>query len=119
MTFSLGNITPIHNILTLTLNITLIPIYNRSRVTRKPVFGVFNQVRLKPACAATCLKFRKWKLEELYYLGSEQQWHWSDCTDAQTDLRLLSVCAFVVRIWHNKFSHDVAHIIKFFIVLVL
>ena len=24
-----------------------------SLVTRKPVFGVFNQVRLKPACAAT------------------------------------------------------------------
>ena len=27
--------------------------YHMSLVTRKPVFGVFNQVRLKPACSAT------------------------------------------------------------------
>ena len=26
---------------------------NMSLVTRKPVFGVFDKVRLKPACAAT------------------------------------------------------------------
>ena len=27
--------------------------YKTSLVTRKPVFGVYDQVRLKPACAAT------------------------------------------------------------------
>ena len=31
-----------------------------SLVTRKPVFGVYDQVRLKPACAATATS---WRLE--------------------------------------------------------
>ena len=41
------------------------------------------------------LKFWLQKLETLHYLGSEQQRRWSDCADAQADLRL------VVRIWHK------------------
>ena len=43
------------------------------------------------------------QLEILFYLGSEQQIRWSDCADAQADLRLY--CS----IWHKTgFSHDVA-----------
>ena len=34
------------------------------------------------------LKFWLQKLEILHYLGSEQQRRWSDCADAQADLRL-------------------------------
>ena len=34
------------------LEIIVIIILNLSLVTRKPVFGVFNQVKLKPACSA-------------------------------------------------------------------
>ena len=34
------------------------------------------------------LKFWLQKLETLHYLGSEQQRRWSDCADAQADLRL-------------------------------
>ena len=47
-----------------------------SLVTRKPVFGVFNQVRLKPVCLATGTSQ---KLEILKNPGSEQQKRWSDC----------------------------------------
>ena len=63
-----------------------------SFVTRKPVFGVCNQGRLKPACSTTearkRLEFRIKKLEVLYYLSSEQQRCWSDCAEAQADLCL-------------------------------
>ena len=37
---------------------------------------------------ATVLKFWIKQVKVLYYLGSEQQRCWSDCTDAQADLRL-------------------------------
>ena len=50
------------------------------------------------------LKFRIWKLEVLYYLGSEQQRCWSDCADAQADLHLC--CAHYGK---TRFSHDMAH----------
>ena len=40
---------------------------------------------VQPQKLARVLKFR---LEILYYLSSEQQRHWSDCTDAQAVLRL-------------------------------
>ena len=37
---------------------------------------------------ARILKFRIYKLEVSFCLGSEQQRRWSDCADAQADLRL-------------------------------
>ena len=42
----------------------------------------------QPQKLAWGLKFWIQKLETLHYLGSEQQRHWSDCADAQADLRL-------------------------------
>ena len=70
-----------------------------SLVTRKSVFGVFDQVRLKPTCAAT---EASWRLEisdkeTTDIILSRQRtskvrgcadWCWSDCADAQADLRL-------------------------------
>ena len=61
-----------------------------SLVTRKPVFGVFDQVRLKPAQPQKLtrgLKFRKKKLEILYYLGSENK-----CADQTARMRAFLVC---------------------------
>ena len=58
---------------------------NKNLVMRKPIFGVCDQVRHKPACALTEARWRleisDIELEVLYYLGSEQQRRWSDCTD--------------------------------------
>ena len=42
----------------------------------------------QPQKLARVLKFRFENLEILYYLSSEQQRRWSDCADAQADLRL-------------------------------
>ena len=53
------------------------------------------------------LKFRLYNLEILYYLSSEQQRRWSDCTDAQSDLRLC--CSHMT--W-DTFSHGPAHMKK-------
>ena len=56
--------------------------------------GVSNQARHKrnwsaqPQKLARFLKFRLKNLEISYYLSSEQQRRWSDCADAQADLRL-------------------------------
>ena len=53
-------------------------------VTKKPsFFGVFDQVRHKPACSASETSYR------LEIFSSKEQRCWSDCTD--------------------RFSHDVAH----------
>ena len=78
-----------------------------SLVTRKPVFRVFDWGRrLKPGCSATEASNRHEmaKLEILYiyiyYLGSEQQRHWSDCRSAP----LLFAHGI------NRFFHDVAHL---------
>ena len=74
--------------------------YCLSLVTRKPVFGVFDQVRLKPTCsiieAGGGLKFRIKKLEVLYYLGSENKG-----ADQTARMRKL-IRTFVVRIWHKQ-----------------
>ena len=56
-------------------------------VRRKPVFWVFDWPA-QPQKLARGFKFKKLKLAILYYLGSEQQRCWSDCADAQADLRL-------------------------------
>ena len=37
---------------------------------------------------ASILKFWLHQVEVFYYLGSDQQRRWSDCADAQADLRL-------------------------------
>ena len=84
-----------------------------SLVARKPVFGICDQVRLKPSCSATQTKLEAWNLgyykqaEVLYYPGSEQQRHWSDCADAQANLRLccshMAWTGFLMRrliLWH-------------------
>ena len=63
-----------------------------SFVTRKPFFGVSDQVRHKPASQpqklARAFKFPIKKLEIINYLGSEQNRCWSHWEDAQADLRL-------------------------------
>ena len=78
-------------------------------VTRKPFFGVSDQGRLKPACAATeaswVLKF--WKLANTVIILSKQR-----TTKVQIRLR---GCAgwsapLLFAYGKNRFSHDVAHI---------
>ena len=63
-----------------------------SLVTRKPVFGVFDQVRLKPVCstkeASKSHEIANIETRDSYSLGSEQQRCWSDCADVQADLHL-------------------------------
>ena len=51
------------------------------------------------------LKFRIYKLEESFCLGSEQQRRWSACADAQADLRLC--CSHMAK---DTFSHGLAYI---------
>ena len=73
-----------------------------SLISRKPSWFVTRVDSKRPAQPQKLgrgLKFRIWKPEVLYYLGSRQQ----------TTKAL--ICAFVVRIWRNRFSHDVAQII--------
>ena len=76
-----------------------------SLVTRKPVFRVCDQGRLKPTCAATEARQRLVisDIETRSIILSRQR-----TTKALIRLR---ICAFVVRIWHNRFSYDVAHIL--------
>ena len=52
------------------------------------------------------LKFQILKLEVLYYPGSEQ-----NGADRTARMRRL-ICAIVVRIWQNRFSHDGAQVIS-------
>ena len=54
---------------------------------------------------ARALKFRLKNLEIFYYLSSEQQRRWSDCADAQADLRLC--CSHMTL---DTFSHVAARI---------
>ena len=66
--------------------------YQMSLVMRKPVFGVLDKNwPAQPQSLARGLIFRIVRIEKLdvlYYLSSEQQRRWSDCTDWQADLRL-------------------------------
>ena len=71
-----------------------------SLIMRKPVFGVCDQGRLRPACAAKEAR-KRLEISDIETWGSEQQRRWSDCVDAQALL-----FAYVI----NRFSHDVAHI---------
>ena len=53
---------------------------------------------------ARILKFQIYKLEVSFCLGREQQRRWSDCADAQADLRLC--CSHMAL---DTFSHGLAH----------
>ena len=59
---------------------------------RKPFFGVFNQVRLKPACAATetswCLVISAIVSRGIIPSRQPITKMLSDCVDAQVNLRL-------------------------------
>ena len=72
--------------------------YKMSHITRKPVFRICNQVRLKPVCAVT--ETRK-RLEisdtETRDIILSRQW----TTKVLIKLRRL-ICVFVVRIWHQQ-----------------
>ena len=63
-----------------------------SHITRKPIFRVCDQVRLKPACSATetSLRYENLDLASIHIILSRQRQPrcWSDCADAQVDLRL-------------------------------
>ena len=73
-------------------------IYLMSLVTRKPVFGVCDQVRLEPACAATeaSLRLEISDIETGDIILSRQQ-----TKKVLIRLRRL-ICTFVVRIWHKQ-----------------
>ena len=60
-----------------------------SLVTRKPVFGICDQVRLKPTCSAT----EPSKSLEISAISSRSM-------KLSKQMRRL-ICAFVVRIWHK------------------
>ena len=69
-----------------------------SHVTRKPVFGVCDQVRLKPACSAT---EASWRLEivamtDIYRYYIIQRANDKDADQSVWMRRL--ICVFVVRI---------------------
>ena len=78
-----------------------------SLVTRKPVFGVCDQVRLEPACSATettqRLEISDIEIKDI--ILSRQRTNKG--ADQTARMRRL-ICAFVVRIWHKQvFSwHD-------------
>ena len=65
------------------------------RITRKPVFEVFDQVQHKPGCTATedSKRLEIWikKIEGLYFLCSENKDGDHLCGNSAADLR----CAFV------------------------
>ena len=69
-----------------------------SLFTRKPVFGVFDQVRLKPACSAS---EASWS-HEILNLASI-----GIILSQQRTTRPL-ICTFVVHKSKNRFSHDEA-----------
>ena len=67
-----------------------------SQVTRKPVFGVCDQGRLKPACATTEARKRL----EILDIQTKGIILYRQRT-TKVLIRLL-ICAFVVRIWHEQ-----------------
>ena len=82
---------------------------------RKPVFGVCDQVRLKPACSVT---ETSWSLEisdietrgiilsrQRIILSRQRINKGADPTVRMHRL----IYAYVVRLWQNRFPHDMAH----------
>ena len=81
-----------------------------SHVTRKPVFGVCDLLRLKPACSAPGTSYGL-EISAIASRGnilSRQRIkrRWSDCADAQADLRFC--CSHMAQ---TGFPNDVAHIL--------
>ena len=70
-----------------------------SLVTRKPVFGVFDQVRLKPACSATETSYRL-DISDLETRGI--------ILPRQRTTKAL-ICKLIYGI--NRFSHDMAQVV--------
>ena len=82
-----------------------------SLVMRKPVFGVFDQVRFKPACSATGTS-RRLVILDIETRGIKLSRKWT--TKALIRLR---GCAgwsapLLFAYGKNRFSHDVAHIMR-------
>ena len=71
-----------------------------SLVTRKPVFGVCDQVRLKPACSATetSKSLEMLDLENRNMILSNRNNKGAD----QTVWMHRLICSFVVHIWHKQ-----------------
>ena len=69
-----------------------------SHVTRKPVFGVCDQVRLKPACSATeaSLRLEIVAMTDIYRYYIIQRANDKDADQSVWMRRL--ICVFVVRI---------------------
>ena len=70
--------------------------YKMSHVTRKPFFGVCDQVRLKPACSATETS------KSLEILGIDTIRAANNKDADQTARMHRLICAFVVRIWQKQ-----------------
>ena len=83
-------------------------LYQMSRVARKPVFRVSDQVSHKPGCTITedarGLKFRIKEVEGLHYLCSKTMALISCAVTAQLS------CVFVFAYAKSSFSHDAAQI---------
>ena len=69
------------------ISFTFEPLYDKTCLREFPSRPDTNRPA-QPQRLARVLKFRLWNLEILYYPSSEQQRRWSDCADAQADLRL-------------------------------
>ena len=72
-----------------------------SHMTRKPVFGVWELVRLKPVCSATDTS-KGLEISAIASTGiilSRQQT--TNALDQTVHMRRL-MCDFVVRIWHKQ-----------------
>ena len=62
-----------------------------SHILTKPVFWVMRHSTIQTDLLCYRDKLDSWNLgfsKYLYYLGSEHQWRWTDCTVAQADLPL-------------------------------
>ena len=82
-----------------------------SPITRKPVFGVFNQVRQKPACAATEARSRLEisDIETRSIILSKQR-----TTKALIRMRRGAgwSAPLLFKYGKNRFSHDMAHLLS-------
>ena len=82
-----------------------------SLVTRKPVFGVCDLVRLKPVCSATETT-QGLEILDIASTGIIRTIQVGNNKGANQTARMRRlICAYVVRIWQNRFSHDVAQIL--------
>ena len=84
-----------------------------SLITRKPVFGVCDQVRLKPICSATEAsqnhEIANVQTKEIILCSQWEQRCWSGCASSdwadahpQTARMRMLICVIVVCIWHEQ-----------------